>query len=33
MFNFAAYCGALAFRGKYAVVGAVLAYIGIFFPG
>ncbi|KAJ3069769.1 hypothetical protein HDU98_007183 [Podochytrium sp. JEL0797] len=34
-FNFAAFCGALAFRqnGWTTVVGAVLAWIGIFLPG
>ncbi|KAJ3083698.1 hypothetical protein HK102_000947 [Quaeritorhiza haematococci] len=33
-FNFAAYCGALALRGSpFAMIGALLAWAGIFFPG
>jgi chromate transport protein ChrA len=33
MFNFSAYCGALAMRRDAPVLGALLAYAGIFLPG
>eukprot|EP00906_Rhabdomonas_costata_P036796 RCo051583 len=34
-FNFGAYCGALAMRSptSYALLGAILGYVGIYFPG
>ncbi|KAJ3128374.1 hypothetical protein HK098_004621 [Nowakowskiella sp. JEL0407] len=33
MFNFAAYCGALALRNSYSGLSSLFAWIGIFFPG
>jgi len=32
-FNFAGYCGALAFRNEYLILGAIMGWFGIFFPG